>query len=68
MKRDEALELCRKYDGEFPKKTLPDVLDYLKMSNNELLDLVDKHRNLEIWKKTNEKNNDRNWSLRFPVI
>jgi len=40
----------------------------LKMSNNELLDLVDKHRNLEIWKKTNEKNNDRNWSLRFPVI
>lgn len=68
MKREEALELCRKYDGEFPKKWLPDVLDYLKMSKAELLEVVDKHRNSEIWKKTNEKNFDGNWSLRFPIV
>jgi len=63
MGREEALELCRKYDGEFPDYYLDDVLEYLELSKQEFLDIVDKHRNDEVWKK----DNSGNWQLRFPL-
>lgn len=64
MTRDEALEICKKYDGEFPNRWLPDVLNYLEMSNSELLKVIDQHRNPEIW----NKDKDNNWNLRFPIL
>jgi N-acetyl sugar amidotransferase len=60
--RDEALQLARKYDGEFPSEHLDVMLDYLGMSRDELLQTIDLHRNPELWEKT-----DDGWRLRYPL-
>ena len=62
MSRDEALELCQKYDGEFPDYFLNDVLEYLDLSKQEFWDIVNKHRNDEIWKRIGDE-----WKLRFEI-
>ena len=62
MSRDEALELCQKYDGEFPDYFLNDVLEYLDLSKQEFWDIVNKHRNDEIWKRSGDE-----WKLRFEI-
>ena len=45
MTRDEAMEIIRKYDGEFPLKNFKEVLQYLDLNENEFQKIVDKHRN-----------------------
>jgi len=50
MTRNEAIELCKKYDGEFPSKNLDHVLDYLDLDMKEMNNIIDLHRNKEIWK------------------
>ena len=62
MTREKALELAKKYDHEFPHEFFNEVLLYLDINEEEFNDIVDKHRNLEIWKKTG---ND--WALRYPL-
>jgi N-acetyl sugar amidotransferase len=62
MTRDQALELARKYDGEFPEDTLPDMLDYLDMTREELLATIDRHRNPELWMQDGAQ-----WRLRYPL-
>jgi len=61
MTREEALELVRKYDSELPHTFHAETLDYLEMGQTEFDEIVDRHRNSEIWKK---QGND--WRLRFP--
>lgn len=61
MTREEGLDLVRKYDDEYPQTHLVEVLDYLDMAENEFTDIVDKHRNDEIWFR-----NGNRWELRFP--
>jgi N-acetyl sugar amidotransferase len=61
MTRAEGLDVVRKYDDEFPASHLQENLDYLGMSEPELTQIVDQHRNQEIWK--HEANQ---WRLRFP--
>ena len=63
MQRDEGLKLCQKYDGEFPDHYLDEILDYLDLSKDQFDDIIDQHRNDEIWKK----NSNGNWELRFPL-
>lgn len=58
MTREEAIELARKYDHEFPSKDIKDILGYFSLNLDELNVIIDKHRNQEIWKT---KNN--NWEL-----
>ena len=53
IKRNEAIELAKKYDGEFPEKSLPHVLEYLNMSKEDFTEIVDKHRPTTIWEKKN---------------
>ncbi len=60
MSREEALENIRKYDSEFPKTHLSDTLDYLSLTEPEFSELVDLHRNREIW---NFEGNQ--WTLRY---
>lgn len=60
LTRAEGLELARKYDGEFPLEFYPDVLEYLALTAEEFQEIVDKHRNPEIWKCENNE-----WKLRF---
>ncbi len=62
MTREEAVTLARKYDGEFPRTHYQDVLDYLSMSSNEFAQIVDLHRNREIWDMSGNE-----WRLRHPI-
>ncbi len=62
MTRLEALELAKKYDGEFPAEHLQEALDYLAVTRKEFDEIVDKHRNSEIWERSKDV-----WKLRFPV-
>ena len=59
MKRAEAIELARKYDNEFPANDFAEVLQYLNLKEEKFHEIVDKHRNHEIW-KTGLKNK---WEL-----
>ena len=51
MKRDEALKLCMKYDGEFPARNLDQILEYLDISETEFTEIINKHRNKKFGKK-----------------
>jgi N-acetyl sugar amidotransferase len=53
LSRDEALELARMYDGEFPDLYLDEMLDYLDLTRQELDEIVDLHRNSELWRRDN---------------
>ena len=63
MSREEGLELCTKYDGEFPQRYFGEVLEYLNLSESEFYDIVDKHRNKELWVKDQGR-----WKLRNPLV
>ena len=62
LDRGEGLELCRKYDGEFPRRHLKEVLEYLNLTEAEFDEIVDKHRNKEIWTKESGC-----WKFRHPL-
>jgi hypothetical protein len=62
MTRAEALERARAFDGEFPAEFLDEMLAYLAMTRAELLDVIDKHRNPELWSKE-----DGHWRLMHPI-
>ena len=49
--RNDALELARKYDGEYPVETIEVVCDFLRMGE-ELLEIIDAHRNPRVWTKS----------------
>jgi len=59
--RDEALQLVEKYDSEFPNAYFMDTLEYLGLTTTEFAEIVDMHRNDEIWKKRGNE-----WLLRHP--
>jgi N-acetyl sugar amidotransferase len=62
MTREEGLVLAQRYDGEFPEEFLDEVLDYLQLSRAELMEVVDRHRNPEVWERDGQ-----NWRLRHPL-
>lgn len=62
MSREEGVELARKYDHEFPKTNIKDVLEYLGLNRNQFDEIVNKHRNPEIWQY---KNNT--WDLKYKL-
>jgi len=57
--RDEAVSLVRKYDAEFPEKSLSIFLDYCGISYEEFQAIEDKWRNEDLW----EKGLDGKWRL-----
>ena len=59
MTREEAINLARKYDNEFPEDDFKEVLKYLEINEEEFEKIVNKHRNNEIWKTS--RNNK--WEL-----
>lgn len=61
ISRAEGLELVRKYDDEFPQTHFTEALDYLGLTSAEFADIVDRHRNDEIWQKSGN-----HWQLRQP--
>lgn len=61
LTRSQGLAHALKYDHEFPSVYFEDMLRYLDLIKKEALEIIDKHRNPEIWKKVNGE-----WQLRFP--
>jgi N-acetyl sugar amidotransferase len=49
MTREQGLELVKRYDGEFPRRYLPQICDYLGMTEREIRDTAELHKNPEIW-------------------
>jgi len=63
MDRDTGLQMVRRFDGEFPESYFGDILEYVGMTRPELDELVDKHRNPEIWTKESGT-----WKLKHPPV
>ena len=61
MTRAEGLQHVHDYDAEFPSTFHDDHLEYLGLSETEMVEMVDKHRNKEIWEMPGNE-----WKLRFP--
>ena len=49
--RSEAIQLVRKYDGEFPNKWLSDFLEYVGINEDEFHETIDKNRSPHLWEK-----------------
>lgn len=63
MSREEAVEIVLKKQYEFPHEYLNEFLEYHDMKEVELFECMEKWRNLDIWKKENNK-----WKLRYEVF
>lgn len=63
MTRAEALDVTRKYDDEFPSTFFNDNLEYLGLTEPEFTEIVDQHRNPEIWERSGNA-----WKLRWPPV
>lgn len=60
--REQGLKHAHQYDDEFPQEYIDDVLKYLDLTEKEFHEIVDKHRNPEVWDKVNGE-----WKLHFPL-
>ncbi|HBI59669.1 MAG TPA: N-acetyl sugar amidotransferase [Lachnospiraceae bacterium] len=53
LSREDAIEIVNKFDGEYPKESIPLFLDYFKMSKEEFDAVLDRHANKELFEKVN---------------
>jgi N-acetyl sugar amidotransferase len=60
LTREQGLELAQQHDSQFPSEGFDESLDYLGLDSTEFSEIVDQHRNPEIWKF------DKQWQLRHP--
>ena len=61
--REEGVALVKKYDHEKPKTFLKDILQYLNITENHFWEIVEKHRNLNLW----EKSLSGKWKLKVVI-
>ena len=62
MKRDEAVQLVREKQYEFPDESLQEFLEYQQITEDKFWELAEKYRNHDIWHKVNGQ-----WRLRYEV-
>ncbi len=62
MTREQGLELATKYDDEFPLMYHGDNLEYLGLSESQFAEVIDRHRNPELWAREENR-----WKLKFSV-
>lgn len=62
IKRSEAVNLVKKFDGEFPEKYVKEFCKYINISQNEFYEIVDSFRSPHLWRKSNGI-----WKLRHNV-
>lgn len=62
LTREQGLEHVRKYDHELPSTYFQENLDYLGLNEIEFTEIVDLHRNPEIWEFAGNQ-----WRLRFEI-
>lgn len=63
LTRDEAIELCEKYDGSCSPKYIKSFCEYIEISESQFWDNVNKSVNKDLFKKT-DKNT---WEPKFKV-
>ena len=63
ISRDEGIALIKKYDHEYPKKYLKDILEYLSISEQTFWDVIDRHQNREIF----TKDSSGNWKFKIAI-
>lgn len=52
LDREEAVELVKRFDGEFPQKWFKDFLDYIDISDADFYQTIDSFRSPHLWNKT----------------
>ena len=62
LTREEAQNLVKKYDGEFPDKYFSEIMKFLEIKEEKFFKLCDQFRSSHLWKKINKK-----WYLRHTV-
>lgn len=62
LTREQGLSYARAYDHEFPARYFQDMLEYLRLTEQEFTEIVDRHRNQELWQQERGE-----WMLRFPL-
>ena len=62
LNRSEAINLVKAYDGEYPKRYLSEVLEYLDISEQEFTDTCDKFRHSKLW-----DHNNGSWVLKKSI-
>lgn len=63
ISREEALDLMRKHDGEFPKKHFKEVLKYMGITEERYWEVIDNARPPHLWEKINNE-----WKLKYRVF
>jgi N-acetyl sugar amidotransferase len=59
--REEGVALVKKFDGEYPKMYLNEILEYLGMDKEEFDRICDSYRSEHLWMRENGR-----WTLRYP--
>ena len=62
MSRDQAVNLVRIYDGQFPEEYLDSYLDYFDMTKEMFFDVLDKWANKDLLEKA-----DGRWKPKFTI-
>lgn len=60
--RDEGIALIKRFDGEYPKLYLNDILNYLNIFKEEFDEIIDNARPNHLWEK-----NHGQWELKHPI-
>ena len=53
--REEAILLCKKFEGEVPKRYLTDCFNFMGLSEEQSYKIIDKFRSPHLWKKKGSK-------------
>ncbi len=62
LTREKAVEIVRKYDGEYPEKNIPVFCDYYQMTRKEFDAVLDRHANKDLFEKK-----DGIWKPKFVI-
>ena len=60
--REEAVELIKKYDSEFPELYFKEFLEYCEITEKHFFEIIDSWRSPHLWTKKNRK-----WVLKNPI-
>ena len=50
--RDEGIKLCKKFEGEYPKRYINDCFEFMNLTETEAFNIIDKFRSPHLWKKS----------------
>jgi N-acetyl sugar amidotransferase len=62
LRREEAVALVKRFDGEFPSRYFQEIMDFLELKPEKFYELVDSFRSPHIWERRNG-----DWRLRHTV-